>query len=204
MIEHLVPLTRNKLEILKSIYESGEIHMLEISKSLSLHPYSVQKTLSSIKTVLETRASGRTINIRIDRKSKELMELLYIIEDYKVGSSGKRLRPIISNVETFFSGDKNILACCLFGSHARGAATTESDVDLLFVVTAGEGDILKSCRDISAVVGREINPVIMKEKEFVVALKTREPTVETMLVPSQRLILMGKEYFLKKTVGSVM
>lgn len=199
MIEKLLPLTKNKMEILKEIYESGETHMLDISKKLGLHPYSIQKTLLSIKPALEMKSSGRTINIKIDGKSKELMELLYIIEDYKVGVSGKKLKSVILNVGTFFSGNKNILLCCIFGSYARGAATGESDIDLLFVATAGEDEILKSCRDISAVLGKEINPVIIKEKEFVVAIKTKEPAIETLLVPSQRLLLIGKEYFLRKT-----
>ncbi len=203
MIEKLLPLTKNKMGILKEIYESGETHMLDISKKLGLHPYSVQKTLLSLKSVLEMKASGRTINIKIDRKSKELMELLYIIEDYKVGISGKKLKSIIVNIETFFSGNKNILSCCIFGSYARGAATEKSDIDLLFVATAGEDEIIKSCRDISSVLGREINPVIMKEKEFIVALKTKEPVIETLLVPSQRLLLIGKEYFLRKTMDLV-
>ncbi len=199
MIEKLLPLTKNKMKILKEIYESGETHMLDITKKLGLHPYSVQKTLLSLKPALEMKASGRTINIRIDRKSKELVELLYIIEDYKVGSSGKKLKSVIGNVETFFSGNKNILACCLFGSHTRGAAREDSDIDLLFVITGGEDEILKSCRDISSVLEKEINPIIMKEKEFIIALKTREPAIETMLVPSQRLLLIGKEYFLLHT-----
>lgn len=200
MIERLLPLTKNKLEILKAIYESGEIHMLEISKKLSLHPYSVQKTLLSLKPILEMRPSGRTVNLGIDKNLKEQMELLCIIEDYKIGSSGKKLKPLIANIETFFSKNKKILACCLFGSYARGAATEESDIDLLFVISSGDEEILKSCRDISAVVGKEINPVIMAEKEFILALKNKEPAIETMLVPAQRLILIGKEYFLRKTI----
>ena len=200
MIGRLLPLTKNKLEILREIYESGEIHMLAIAKKLSLHPFSVQKTLLSLKPVLEMNASGRTINIRIDKKLRELMELLYIIEDYKTGSSDKKLKSIVGNILTFFSGNKSILSCCLFGSYARGAATEKSDIDLLFVITGGGDEILKSCRDISAVVGKEINPIIMKEKEFIVALKAREPVIETMFVPSQRLLLIGKEFFLRKTI----
>ena len=42
----------------------------------------------------------------------------------------------INAVLNVFSGDKNILSCCLFGSFARGAATKESDMDLLFAVKA--------------------------------------------------------------------
>ncbi|MCK5233202.1 MAG: nucleotidyltransferase domain-containing protein [Candidatus Aenigmarchaeota archaeon] len=69
----------------------------------------------------------------------------------------------INAVLNVFSGDKNILSCCLFGSFARGAATKESDMDLLFAVKAHDERILKGCRDMSAVLGRDISPLVLKE-----------------------------------------
>ena len=39
----------------------------------------------------------------------------------------------------------------------------------------------------------------MNEKELAAALKTKEPAVISILEPSQRLIIVGKEYFLRKT-----
>lgn len=199
MIEKLLPLTENKLKILKIIYEAGETHLLDISRNLSIHPFSIQKTLISLKFI-EKRKSGKTIVLSIDKKSKDAMDLLYIIEDYKAGSAGRKTAQIINSIQTIFSGNRDILTCVLFGSYAREAATSGSDVDLFFVVTGGEKEILKSCRDVSAVIGIEINPIILKENEFFSALRTKEPTLLSMLVPSQRLILLGKEYFLKNSV----
>ena len=45
--------------------------------------------------------------------------------------------------------------------------------------------------------GREISPLVLKEKEFFAALRAKEPAIEALLKPSQRIILMGKEYFLR-------
>ncbi|RLG13826.1 MAG: hypothetical protein DRN71_04150 [Candidatus Nanohalarchaeota archaeon] len=201
MIERILPLTKNRIEILRLIYDAGETHLLDISKNLGLHPYSVQKTLSFLKPVLEQKKHGKTIVLKINTKLREREELFFIIEDYKVGCSLPKVKTVVNNVQMFFSGDKNILACCLFGSYARGGINPESDVDLLFVVSKskGEDEILKGCRDISGVIGCEINPVIMSEKEFFSALKERKPMIETILKPSQRLILIGKEYFLRNT-----
>lgn len=199
MIERMFPLTKNKMMILKEIYEAGETHLLDISSKLGLHPYSVQKTLSAVYPLLEREKSGKTIVLKIDMKIRESGELLYLIEDYKVGSCGKKAKTIITNIQTFFSKNENILACCLFGSYAREAATEESDIDLLFIAKRGENEILRACRDISSVVGKKISPIILTEKEFFISLKSKEPTMETILKPSQRLLLIGKEYFLRNT-----
>lgn len=198
MIEKLLPLTQNKLKIYATIYEAGGTHLLEVAKRLGLHPFSVQKTVSSLK-FLERKKSGRTICLKIDEQSKELIELLSVIEDYRLSTTEKGVKQIINIVRNIFSKDKNILTCCLFGSFARGGFTQKSDIDLLFVVRLQDERILKSCRDISGVMGREISPMILKEKEFLTALKIREPAMETILVPSQRYVLIGKEYFLKNT-----
>ncbi len=199
MIDRLIPITRNKMSMLKEVYETGETHMLEISKKLGLHPYSVQKTLASLKQVMEMKPFGKTIILKINKENRELAELLYLIEDYRLGTAGKKTKSIIGNIQTFFSKNRDILTCCLFGSYAREAFTEESDIDLLFVIKRGENEILKACRDISSVLGKEINPIIMKEKEFFISLKSKEPTMETILKPSQRLLLIGKEYFLRNT-----
>lgn len=200
MIERVMPLTKNKMNILKEVYEAGETHMLEISKRLGLHPYSVQKTLSSLKPFMEIKPSGKTKILKINRENRELAELLHLIEDYKAGTAGKKTKSIIGNIQAFFSRNKDVLTCCLFGSYAREAFTGESDIDLLFVIRKGEDEILKACRDISSVLGKEINPIIMKENEFFAALETKEPAIETILKPSQRLVLIGKEYFLRNTI----
>jgi len=193
MIEQMIPLTKNKIEILRQIYIEGQTHLLDIAKKLRLHPYSVQKTLQALEPFLEKKKHGKTITLSI----RPIEELLYIIEDYRVGSCNKKIKPLIKNIQMFFSGNKNIMTCCLFGSYARDASTEESDVDLLFVVRAEDDSILHQCRDISGLLGKEINPLIMKEKEFFSALINREPAIESIIVPSQRLILVGKEYFLR-------
>ena len=36
--------------------------------------------------------------------------------------------------------------------------------------------------------------------EFEIALKEKEPTISSLLEPSQRLLVIGKEYFLKKVM----
>ena len=99
MIRKLLPLTENKLKILKFIYEKNETHLQEISRNLKIHPYSLQKTLKSIKSILEERRAGKTILLSIDKKMPDYFDLLLIIEDYKLKTENKDLRLLIKNLQ---------------------------------------------------------------------------------------------------------
>lgn len=196
MIAELLPLTKNKLRILQHIYEKKETHLLELSKTLKIHPYSVQKTLKSLRKLLEEKKVGRTTSLSLDFNSSKIFELLYFIEDYKVETKEK-IRFIIKNLQIFFARDRNVLCCILFGSYAREVFTKESDIDLFFIVKEEKKEIAEKCTQLSSLFGKEINPIIMNEKEFKVTLKEKEPTLLSILEPKQRLLVVGKEFFLR-------
>ncbi len=201
MIRKLLPLTENKLKILKFIYEKKETHLQEIAKALKIHPYSLQRTLKSLKPVLEQRNAGRTILLSLNKKLPDYPDLLLAIEDYKLKTENKELNLLIKNLQDFFSQDKNILACLVFGSYAREAITKNSDIDLLFIVKKSSKEISKKCSHLSVLLGKEINPLIFNESEFKKALEIKEPAIISILEPSQRLIILGKAHFLKYSSG---
>ena len=201
MINLILPLTENKLRILKEIYEKKEIHLLEISRSLKIHPFSVQKTLKSIKFMLEEKKRGKTSVLSINKRINNYFEIIYIIEYFKLGTKNRDLIILIKNLQEFFSSDKNILSCVLFGSYARESHNEKSDIDILFVVKSKDKDILNKCRNLSSLLSKEISPIILNEKEFLIALKTKEPMIATILEPSQRLLITGKEYFIKYSLN---
>ena len=196
MIQKLLPLTENKLKILKFIYEKKETHLHEIAKELKLHPFSVHKSLKTIKLVLEERKAGKTILLALNKNMPDYIELLSIIENYKLKTDNRILKLLIKNLQEFFSKDKNILSCLIFGSYAREATKESSDIDLLFVVKKKDKDIIKKYSQLSTLLGKEINPLIFNETEFKEALKIKEPAIATLLEPSQRLIVIGKEFYL--------
>lgn len=126
--------------------------------------------------------------------------------DWRLGSacSSNRTVKLLSNsLQQFISADRGVLSCVLFGSYARGAALGR-DMDLLFVVRSKKesGKPLPSmCRRLSALLGIvEVNPVVMDEREFRASLKVKEPAIATILEHSQRLIIVGREYFIRSTI----
>lgn len=197
MIEKLIPLTKNKMEILKTIYENKEIHLLEISKKLNLHPYSVQKTLAKIKPILNKKNAGKTILLSLDDTQKDYFSLIEMIEDYRLNTGNKTVDSIVKNLGNFFK-DKNIIVCCLFGSYALGNYSKESDVDLLFVVKEKNKELKNKISQFSSLLGVEVNPLIFSEKEFKEVINNKEISIMTLKEPSQRLIIKGIKYFLSE------
>jgi len=196
MIKDLLPLTEQKLKILKYIYEEKETHMLDVSKRLKIHPYSLSKTLKSLSPLLIRKFHGKTISLSLNSNLSYYNELVYIIEDYKLETDDKILKLLIKNLKILFP---NVLSCIIFGSYAR--LGKGNDIDLLFIVKKDDEDIINSCNRLSTLLDKEINPIIMKEDEFEVALRKKDPTINSILEPSQHFLVIGKEYFLKKIRG---
>lgn len=197
MIRKLLPLTENKLRVLKFIYQKKETHLHEIAKNLKIHPFSLQKTIKSLTTVLEKKKAGKTILLSLNKNIADYLDLLSTIEDYKLKAENKILKSLIKNLQEMFSKDMNILSLIIFGSYAREAIEEASDVDLLFIVKKKDKGILKRCSQLSTLLGKEINPLMFNEVELKEVLKIKEPTIISILEPSQRLMVIGKEYFLK-------
>lgn len=200
MIEKLFPLTKNKMEILKLIYEKEETHLMDISRQMKLYPFSVQKSLAGIRHLLTKKKAGRTILLSIDKNQQQYFELACLIEEYRLNIGNKPVDSIIKHIRNLFSED-NILACCLFGSYARAAFTEKSDIDLLLVVKQKDKELNRNASRLSAVLGKTVNPLILTEDEFYNMIKNKEPSLMTLKLPSQRLLIKGAEYFLRSIEG---
>lgn len=200
MIKGLIPLTKNKLLVLSFLYNEDSSYLKNISRELKLHQYSLKKTINSLANnkILIKENIGKTIVYHINKL--ENMELLYhIIEDHKAESANRRIQPLIKDMQRYYSDNKPILSCCLFGSWARGGETRKSDVDLLFIVKNKEltKEIEKRCSRLSKIFELEINPIVADEEEFLHMVETKDPATISLLNPKQRILIIGVEYFLR-------
>ncbi|MEA3329512.1 MAG: nucleotidyltransferase domain-containing protein [Nanoarchaeota archaeon] len=196
MIELLIPLTRNKIEILNIIYEKHETYLSEIARELKLHPYSVQKTLLKLKPFLKEKKAGKTNLVLIDKSQKKKNLLIELIEDYKSKTKNKTVNSIIKHIENLFS-DENIVCSVLFGSYARLSFTKDSDVDLLLIVKKVDKDINNKISQLSSIIGKEVNPLIFTKTGFKEIIKNKEVTILSLRKPQQRIIISGIDYFVK-------
>lgn len=200
MIEKLIPITKNKMDILKVVYESGETHLLDIARRTRLHPFSVKRSLSGIMHLLNEKKAGRTILLSIDRNQEHYFELASLIEQYRLNTGNKFVSSVIKHIRNLFSGG-NILVCCLFGSYARLAFTEKSDIDILLIVKQKDKELNRNASRLSTVMGKTVNPLILAEDEFHNMIKNKEPSLMTLKEPSQRLLIKGAEYFLRSMEG---
>src|SRR3989344_4191555 len=204
MIEQLLPLTKKRIDILKHLYENQPTHLRKISAELDIHPYLVKKHIDTLtaKQIVAQQPAGKTILLTINILLDGIENLLYVIEDYKQKSENKTLKNIIKSLQQQFGKNNQISSCVVFGSYARGAATKESDVDVLFIVKTTDIEIalIKKASQLSTLMNLKFSPIIMTENEFKTVLETKEPTTLTLLKPSQRIIIFGIEYFVRNTI----
>lgn len=88
----------------------------------------------------------------------------------------------------------------LFGSLARGAETSGSDVDVLVVGDAGFADVARAFYPAQALLSREINPVVVSPEEFLSRLQGKEPLVLEVLA-KPKLFLLGNEHDFAEFTG---
>jgi predicted nucleotidyltransferase len=92
----------------------------------------------------------------------------------------------LSEVTTAISGDKKIVFAAVFGSFARGAETSRSDIDVLFVIEdeGWEEEDYKIATVMAGVgdrVAREVHPAIYSRSEFARLRGTRSQALLDIL-----------------------
>jgi predicted nucleotidyltransferase len=195
MIEKLLPLTKNKLEILNLIYSKGETHMLDMAKELKIHPFSLQKTLKSLEPFILQKKAGRTILLSLDHNVSSFNELLLILEDFKLRTNSNKVNSLIKQLHNLFNYD-NVIICALFGSYARLSFNENSDIDILLVVKKRDSGLKERISQFSALMQKDVSPLIMQEQSFIKALKNKEPALISLKEPSQRILIRGVSKFL--------
>jgi predicted nucleotidyltransferase len=90
---------------------------------------------------------------------------------------------------------KAVRACVLYGSVARGAATLESDIDVLVLVKkstkALEAQITKIASDVSHRTGRSIVPTVLPEAEFDEMVRAKHEFATA--VKKEGIVLFGRD-----------
>ena len=189
----LLPLSRPRLEVLFEIYAEREDYLRHIAKRLTMNPslaFSILKKLHQTGFIMK-RKVGKEVqySLQPDRASDLLVGLLEEFHLEKALERSVELKTVITlllNNKLVLSSSQRIY---LFGSFALGNFTKESDIDILFV-TAKPKLISRNCREISAVVGRTISPLIYTQKKFQQELSAQEPLLSSIVnTVRQRVVI---------------
>ena len=180
----ILPLSKGRLDVLFEIYAERENYLRNISKTLKMNPsltFNILKKLYDSQFIIK-RKLGKEVQYSLNN-NRDYDMLINLLEEYhieKIIEKEKILKVIINllinNIELINSSYK----IYLFGSYILGDFTKESDVDILFV-NENRKLVGKSCREISVIIGKNLNPLIYTKKKFESELSKREPLLNSII-----------------------
>lgn len=180
----ILPLSKGRLDVLFEIYAKGESYLRNISKELKMNPsltFNILNILYYSKFVVK-RKVGKEVQYSLD-KNRDYDLLMKLLEEYhleKIASKSKNIKTMVNllvNNKDLMNSSRYIY---LFGSYVLGGYTENSDIDVLFV-NEDRKLVGKSCREISIILGTEMNPLIYTKKKFRMELKNKEPLLNSIV-----------------------
>lgn len=161
-----------------------EFRLRELSKLTGISPGSVQhelKQLVDADLVIRSERGGLVI-YRANSGSPVYQEVRGIVEK----TSGieelvrQALRPAASRIRLAF----------IYGSIAKGANRSRSDLDVMVVGSVSFEEVLRLLRPVEERIGREVSPRVFSEKEFGAKLKKGDRFI-TSVMQGPRFDLIG-------------
>lgn len=179
----LLPLSQNKLRLLFEIYAEKEDYLRNIERKTQINPSLLHRMLTNLvqSGVVVKQKKGKEVYYSLS--SQEIKFWSSFLETYhrdKVLERNKDLKVLYqllqANKKIFSSAEK----IYLFGSQVNGGATTKSDIDLLFVA-GNRAEIIKWCREVSIILGKELSPLIYTSNAFQKELNKPEPLLTSVV-----------------------
>jgi predicted nucleotidyltransferase/predicted transcriptional regulator with HTH domain len=175
-----------RVEILKLLFMiSSERHYLREIATLTQQPVrAVQRELARLEAagLVRSWAEGNRKYFQADRELSVFPELRALL--MKTAGMKELIR------HHLLEAADSIQMAFLFGSYASGQETPTSDIDLMVI-----GDITgRSLANVIApaleILGREINPVILKLEEFQQKVADKDPFIQSIL-REPKIFLIG-------------
>jgi len=191
LAEALWPKARRRILGLLLAKPEEEWHLRDIARATDLAPATVQREVTSLHEagLLTRRRDGNQVKYGADRSCPIFPELQGIVLK-TVGLADvlrQALQPLRDRIDAAF----------VFGSLAKGEATSESDVDLMIIGGISLRDLVPVLQDGERTLSREINPVTMSAKEFSKRIAEGEHFV-TSVLRDPRIYLIGDENELER------
>ena len=184
-------LYRRRVLALLLLHPERRLHVREIARLTGTTPGTLNKELAKLHQagLLERERIGNQVRYAADRSSPVHAELTGILRK-TVGLADvltDALAPVAEAISAAF----------VFGSVARGAETSSSDVDLLIIGSAGFAELVNLLYPAQQLVGREVNPKVFTAAQWRERVKAKDPFVKDVLA-KPKLYLMGNDDELAK------
>ena len=188
----MIDLNGNKGKILGILYSAPgrEYYMQELGRLLGKKPGVFQKALESLlkdgSLKSEYRANSRYF---CANESYPLYgELKSII---------KKTAGIIPSIKDIIVNAPGIEFAFVYGSFAKGAEHTDSDIDVFLIGEAVESVLLKEIEKLEIKFKREINYRLMPKNEMLSAIKEKDPFILSLISDKINMLKGGEDEFRK-------
>ncbi|HPC31101.1 MAG TPA: nucleotidyltransferase domain-containing protein [Candidatus Paceibacterota bacterium] len=161
--------TKNQILILELFFNHPDdsYYLRQISRFLNKKPGVFQKDINKLveNGILESYYQGNNRFFKIN-KNYPLYQDLKNIFFKTVGIKGE-LERILKNI-------KGIKSAFIYGSFAKGEEQKRSDIDLCIIGSVDENSLIKKLTELEKKINREINYILLDEREYVNKLKNKD------------------------------
>lgn len=183
-IDLLFSAYRRQVLSLLLLRPDDSLHVREISRVTRVPAGSLHRELRVLTEagLLLREPMGNQVRYRANRACPIYPELAEIFR--KTAGLADLLREALGPLAG------RITAAFVFGSLAKGAETTTSDVDVFVVGQVGFAEVVTALSPLRERLGREVNPVVMTPEEFADLRAAGERFVERVM-GGPKLFVMG-------------
>lgn len=179
-----------RTEILRLLFTTptAEFHLRELTRRSGLALRTLQRDLEKLKAIdlIVSRRDGNRVLYGANREHPLFQDLAAIVAKSTgvVPALRERLVPLAEQGE--------VQIAFLFGSLARDAEKSHSDVDVMIIGTAGLRALTKAFSGLAERIGREINPHVMTPEEFRTRRKAKNHFLKTVMEQSKTFLIGGE------------
>lgn len=194
ILDALFPKTRQAILSTLLLHPDKWWYMSDLAKNIGVRVSSLQRELASLydADLIESRKEGNRVYYRAQKMNpvfKELQELLLKTSGLKEVLE-KGLSKLLKKATLAF----------IYGSIARGEDLSSSDVDLFIVGDVRLMALAPALKKLESKLGREVNPTIYSESEYIKKLQNKEGFLQTVLA-DKKIFIKGDDAQLKVLAG---
>jgi predicted nucleotidyltransferase len=190
IIDSLFPEIRGKILAATLMQPEKSWYLSELSTFLHTQPSSLQREVDALSKagILQQWRDGRRVYVKPDALSPVFTDLKNLF------TKTAGLIPVLQ--QTLEDLGDRIRVAFLYGSIARSDESSESDVDLMLIGTAGLSEIVPSVRRAEALLGRPVNPTVYSTEEFGRKNRAHDHFLTTVLSGGKQFV-KGSEHELE-------
>ena len=167
----------------------------EIAKSLEEYYSFVHRTVNKLikDNVIIKEKAGKSYLCSINLETEKTIALVNLSEIEKKNdlyNSNKELKIILEDFVKSIGSAIDTASIILFGSHAKGTSTKESDIDIILITKSKTG-IDKITKEIYAKFGKEVNAIAITPEDF----KRQKDKALIKEIVKDHYVLYGVEKF---------